>query len=155
MENISIESLEDPTGSDVCWFAIDKNEYIAMFSSNGWGPVPIVSLQNEEKIGELIDYIIEFKEVRNFNALFNLECIDNSYLDVVKRGIFYFDYDESTKDGNYVLVAYPTAPMIISQLLLEQQVLLSKVSLQEICFTGSNRIKPENYIKCIYTTSKI
>lgn len=104
--------------SDIMWFGIDKNRYIAAFTSGGIAYVPEFVCQSKEETELLEDF---FTNQLNASTQYLLCVVDenNALVQDCKRlserGLYYFDMSE--KSGvDYDLMSYPLDPLKLEML---------------------------------------
>ncbi|WP_253159043.1 hypothetical protein [Stieleria tagensis] len=102
------ENSERP-GGEFDWFAVDKDDSVAAFSTAGFGPVPdvVFEIGLDAYLG-LVDFIE--------NALAHTSSLHSGgFTPYSERGIFVFDF-RASESGQYELASAPIDPIKFEQL---------------------------------------
>ena len=109
--------------SDFEWYAVDRDGFIAFFTSAGFGPIPIVVFRSESLYFEITRTISDLSCCggHRINIAGQLYPKPEDWVRMAQRGLFAYDWDSSNA-GQYVscqpyqLIASPARPMNISEL---------------------------------------
>lgn len=122
MTHFTEEELET---LDIVWFAVDKNDSIGMFSTQGTGEIGHLEEWNEEVLGEIYDYVLKLPEysrvviehhpdIQELNPLYGVADLELSF---ASKGLYVFNSETyyTLNPHNYVRSVSPASALRMSK----------------------------------------
>lgn len=139
------DEFPDELYGEFDWFAVDRDGHIGHFSSAGYGAIPLVVTEHVREYIELQDHFSEMKGTYNA-VLVRRDGNRQHWLNIAQQGVYSFDFKHW--DGPYVLVAKPSAPVVIQNFPPEMRLVIERVRFEGVCFQEIEAIAPQEYVKC-------
>jgi len=110
---------------DIVWFAVDKNDSIGMFSTQGTGKIGYIEEWTEEVLEEIYDYVLKLPEysrvviehhpdIEELNPLYGVADLELSF---AFKGLYVFNSETyyTLNPLNYVRSVSPASPLHLSK----------------------------------------
>lgn len=127
--------------TDIMWFGVDVNGYIAAFTSGGEAFVPEFVCRSVSETEMLEDHFLNHLEKSTDYVLFAEEkdnCLIRNSKTLSGKGVYCFDVS-SDKESDYVLISYPRCPLPVDALPQEIRDLLESHRMLNV-FEGSDSV---------------
>lgn len=121
--------MQYPIGIDFEWYATDRADHVARFTTCGLGPIPASVLNHGGPYGALGAQIASLPPRGAADLLASFPKPDD-FRRIAEAGLFAYDY----RDGRYELVAKPGAPLVLNDLSGAAAASVALVRLLDISF---------------------
>lgn len=129
-----------PVGIDFEWYAVDRTEQIARFTTGGRGFIPATALAPGNCYDVSGATFAALPERCAARLLVDFPKPDD-FIAIAKAGLFAYDY----RDGRYELVAIPSTPLHFGDMPDDAKRTVSMVRLSDVAFGVSTSL-PEAII---------
>lgn len=107
-----------PEGWDYEWVWVDRDGYLAVFTTAGVGPIPLFVQEARPQADDVIDLIYDLPRQGDFELLVNLPRPDD-FIGFAQRGLYSYDWADihrtSGKSGKYEIQSKPKNPLPSSE----------------------------------------
>ncbi len=131
-------------GSEFDWFAVDGVGHVGLFSTAGYGAVPISVLARVDELRGLAGRLLEAPVVGT--ATGHLPGRIDDWLAVAQRGVFAYDWHHWF--GPYRRVATPSRPVRVGELPAHLREPVGLVEWSGIRFEVMESLRPEELCPC-------
>jgi hypothetical protein len=147
---------EEQWGYDLDWFAVDRKDRLARFTTNG-RPLPECVAISKEDWQKTLDYFYglsaepdcaamspEVPNIVQWRDERAKERYLKDFLNMAARGLYSYDlYDLAKRPRSYIRVAVPKRPRMLSDLPPDIRAIVEQTRLDSICFADTVEI-PEH-----------
>jgi len=126
-------------GTELDWFAVDSDDFLALMSSAGYGPIPdcVFERFDEQRcIGEFLAGLVGHRLMDDW---------DGTVLSLSRSGVFVYDWKHW--DGPYLRQGTPAIPQQIGQLGIPPK-LREALAVVPERFSESGKLRPELLLTC-------
>src|SRR5438094_7486331 len=102
-------------GEEVDWLAVDRNGRVGLFSSAGYGPVPVSVAAQLDRVERAVGKVNSLAVV---GTAVDVPANDSNYsfwIDPARRGIFGYDWGPVASEP-YARIATPSRPIVIDEI---------------------------------------
>ena len=101
--------MNDVTGMEFDWLGVDREGFIALFSSAGFGPVPKAALDEEQFLTNITGRVSKLPFLGACRSI-GSHGVCTDWVSAAQRGLFAYDWVQGS--GTYYrLVAIPSVPI--------------------------------------------
>lgn len=121
--------------SDFRWYATDSIGEITVFTTAGFGAIPMNFFRDSSKYLELEKYLNTLATKSDYLCIGNSTFIEDGYKVDAERGLYSYDWNSeasSYEKAPYSLLASPTRPLTVSDLDKDRTLLLETVKFREL-----------------------
>lgn len=145
--------IEYPDGIDAAWLAADSQGKVAAFTTAGCGPIPLSAMRSLGDEKGVCDWHINRLPRRGASE--NLGDVSNSssFVEMADRGFYVFDFaafgEVEEFLGTYVLVARPSAPILLSQLPSALNTFCAATAFERANLAKAISMDPLEFFECV------
>ena len=135
-----MKKRSDFIGTELDWFAIDCDGFLALMSSAGYGPIPdcvFERFDEQQRIEEFLARIVGQELMK--------EDWDRMLLSRSASGVFVYDWEHW--DGPYRRLGIPSVPQQVDQLGIPAE-LREALAVVPARFSANAELRPELSLKC-------
>jgi hypothetical protein len=134
--------------SDFGWYAVDQKGQIALFTSAGFGAIPMIVFRSKSDF-RICSTFLESLAIRCDYTIYDKSGDRSDWIQAFQQGLFGYDWDSSLT-GQYLpgepyrLITAPADPLLLEELPSNIQVSLSSIRFTRIAFDQTREIRPES-----------
>src|SRR5579862_3582822 len=142
-----------PLQIDCVWIASDRVGHVGAFVTAGVGPIPVTTLKPNAdlSVGDVEEAILKLPKVSGYRLLVNIPKLD-SFIEMVERGIFVYDWSDVHRTKAESLQAYeplvvPLDPISLDRLPDRLRAYAAGTKFETVAFAEGQLLNVEAYFE--------
>lgn len=140
-----------PEAMDCCWLASDQAGHLAVFLTNGRGPIPLAAVLDLYPLETIEEQIMKLPVASDIDLRVRRPRSDR-FIALAERGFFVYDWSDAHRTEAYIdeyeLIALPYRPLTLDLIAEPLADAARSIRFSSISFAGAWRIDVLRHMAC-------